>query len=69
MTEDVYGWISLQRNDTKDKRIAELEAALSWYAEQAEGCRKIGSAGDPARHALDHDGGAKARAALLNPHC
>jgi hypothetical protein len=45
-------------------RVARLEKALAWYAEQAEGCRKIGSAGDPARQALDRDGGKRARAAL-----
>lgn len=45
-------------------RNAELEAALRWYAEQVAGCRKIGSAGDPFRHALDADGGHRARAAL-----
>ena len=39
--------------------------ALKWYAEHVEGCRKIGSVGDPFRHALDHDGGKRARAALL----
>lgn len=37
---------------------------LGWYAEQVAGCRKIGSPGDAARHALDADGGEKARAAL-----
>jgi hypothetical protein len=41
-----------------------LRAALKWYAEQAEGCRKLGSIGDPFRHALDADGGKRARAAL-----
>ena len=48
----------------KDERIAKLEHALRWYGEQAEGCRKLGSAGDPFRHALDRDGGAKARDVL-----
>lgn len=43
----------------------ELAEALKWYAEQAEGCRKIGSIGEPARNALDKDGGQRARAALL----
>jgi hypothetical protein len=41
-----------------------LREALEWYAEQAEGCRKIGSIGDPSRQALDDDGGKRARAAL-----
>ncbi|MGH8466506.1 MAG: hypothetical protein ACRER5_20405, partial [Pseudomonas sp.] len=38
--------------------------ALAWYAEQAEGCRKLGAEGDAARQALDKDGGQRARAAL-----
>lgn len=46
------------------RRIAELEEALTWYGEKAEGCRKLGSIGDPARQALDADGGKRARAAL-----
>lgn len=41
-----------------------LRDALGWYAEQASGCRKLGAGGDEFRHALDHDGGARARAAL-----
>jgi hypothetical protein len=53
------GW-----QNAKDERIAELEAALLWYAEQAEGCRKITPDGDIARQALDRDGGKRARAAL-----
>lgn len=47
--------------------LAELDRlrdALGWYAEQASGCRKLGAGGDEFRHALDHDGGARARAAL-----
>lgn len=48
----------------KDNRIAQLETALRWYGEQAEGCRKLGSAGDGARQELDRDGGSKAREAL-----
>lgn len=47
--------------------LAELErkdAALRWYREQVEGYRKLGSVGDPFRHALDKDGGSIAFAAL-----
>ncbi|USY26673.1 hypothetical protein NIZ92_06455 [Alcaligenes sp. 1735tsa3] len=43
---------------------ADWSEALSWYAEQVAGCRKIGSPGDTARQALDADGGKRARAAL-----
>lgn len=45
-------------------RIRELEGALEWYRKQTEGCRKIGSIGDPHRQALDADGGKRATAAL-----
>lgn len=51
----------------RDALLAErdrLRDALGWYAEQASGCRKLGAGGDEFRHALDHDGGARARAAL-----
>lgn len=48
----------------KDAENERLRAALEWYAEQAAGCRKLGSIGDPFRHALDRDGGDRARAAL-----
>lgn len=41
-----------------------LVEALRWYAEQVEGCRKIGHLGDHYRHALDSDGGKRAREAL-----
>jgi hypothetical protein len=44
--------------------VKRLRAALKWYAEKAEGCRKLGSIGDPFRHALDADGGKRGRAAL-----
>jgi hypothetical protein len=46
-------------------RVREMEQALKWYGEQAAGCRKLSQAGDQFRHALDRDGGARARA-LLN---
>jgi hypothetical protein len=42
----------------------DLYEALEWYAEQAEGCRRLTPAGDTARRALDRDGGKRARAAL-----
>ena len=45
-------------------RIAELEAALTWYAKHVPDCRKTGLEGDVARGKLDRDGGSKARAAL-----
>jgi hypothetical protein len=45
-------------------RIAELEAALEWYAPHVADCRKLGRNGDVARGKLDRDGGSKARAAL-----
>jgi len=46
---DVYE-CRLQEKEAENER---LRAALKWYAEQAEGCRKLGSIGDPFRHALD----------------
>jgi hypothetical protein len=41
-----------------------LVQALEWYAEQARLCRLIHSEGDSGRHALQADGGKRARAAL-----
>lgn len=49
---------------TAQPPAAETREALEWYAEQAEGCRKLGYAGDPFRNALDADGGKRAREAL-----
>lgn len=43
---------------------ARLAEALRWYAEQAQLCRKFGSEGDGARHALSADGGKRANDAL-----
>lgn len=43
-----------------------MREALEWYAEQVASCRKIGSAGDSFRHALDADGGKRALAAIRN---
>lgn len=49
---------------TAAQDVAGLVEALGWYAEKAELCRKFGAAGDSARHALDFDGGFRAREAL-----
>ena len=45
-------------------RVAEMEAALEWYGEQARLARLIHSGGDAGRHALADDGGKRARAAI-----
>jgi hypothetical protein len=50
--------------DKQQARIAELEAALEWYAAHVADCRKLGRDGDVARGKLDRDGGSKSRAAL-----
>lgn len=50
--------------DTLTARVAELEKALTWYGEQAEGCRKLGPDGNAARNALDADSGKRAAALL-----
>lgn len=52
--------------DHLEARIAELEAVLTWYGEQARLCRLIHSEGDAGRIALAADGGTRARAALEN---
>lgn len=52
-----------QPTDTAAVERVALDA-LGWYAEQVAGCRKLGSIGDPARHALDADGGKRAQAAI-----
>lgn len=51
--------------ESQAARIAELEAGLHWYGEQSRLCRLIHSDGDAGRHALESDGGERARA-LLN---
>ncbi len=53
-----------EERDTLAKRVAGLEAALEWYGQQARLCRLIHSEGDSGRHALQADGGNRARAAL-----
>lgn len=50
--------------DGVQQRAGDAEEALTWYAEQVAGCRKLGPDGDAARNALDRDGGQRARAAL-----
>jgi hypothetical protein len=46
------------------ERVRVLEEALIWYGEQARLCRLITREGDVGRHALDADGGKRAREAL-----
>jgi hypothetical protein len=41
-----------------------LREELAWYGEQARLCRVTSSEGAPGRHALQADGGKRARAAL-----
>jgi hypothetical protein len=52
------------RTDISQARIADLEAALEWYAAHVADCRKLGQVGDVARGKLDRDGGTKSREAL-----
>jgi hypothetical protein len=52
-----------ERDEARAERDR-LREALVWYEAKVAGCRKIGSIGDPARSALDADGGRRARAAL-----
>lgn len=54
----------IEENDRLEARVRELEEALTWYRDKAEGCRKVTSEGNDARRSLDKDGGDKARAAL-----
>lgn len=42
-----------------------MREALEWYAEQVAWLRKLGVIGDPSRHALDADGGKRARTSLV----
>ena len=44
--------------------VLELREELAWYGEQARLARLIHSEGDAGRHALQDDGGKRARAAL-----
>ena len=50
--------------DALAAKLKVAEEALEFYAKHGEGCRKIGSIGEPSRNALDRDGGKFARAAL-----
>lgn len=53
----------------RNEKVKVLVESLAWYGEQARLCRIIHKEGDAGRHALDADGGKRARAALrdLNP--
>jgi hypothetical protein len=48
-----------------EEQINKKDEALDWYDEHGAGCRKLGSVGDPFRHALDADGGKRAREARM----
>lgn len=60
--EDGIAWLIAAWNRRPDP--SGVVEALKWYAEQVEGCRKLGSIGEPFRNALDADGGKRALAAL-----
>jgi hypothetical protein len=64
--EVVEGWTEtpLYRADQVAEVVERMEAALRWYGEQARLARLIHSEGDAGRHALQDDGGKRARAAL-----
>ncbi len=51
-------------NAAMEARVGALSKALEWYGEQARLCRLIHSEGDAGRHALDADGGKRARTTL-----
>ena len=48
----------------QDAELKRYREALEWYGEQARLSRLIHSGGDTGRHALQEDGGKRARAAL-----
>lgn len=54
----------LAERDALEAENQRLRDALVWYEEQARLCRLVHSGGNSGRHALQADGGAKARAAL-----
>ena len=58
----------LEALKAKDAEIARLREALVWYEEKTHNCRKLVSEGDDARHALNNDGGSRARTALGGSH-
>jgi Lar family restriction alleviation protein len=65
LTASVTAWN--RRSDlhhATERKLAKAVAALEWYAEQTRLCRLIHSEGDSGRHALQADGGEKARAVL-----
>lgn len=49
---------------TSPEVVKELVEALRWYGEQARLARLIHSEGDAGRHAIDADGGKRARAVI-----
>ncbi len=49
------------------EREQRMREALEWYGEQARLCRIVHKEGDAGRHALNNDGGKRARAALGEP--
>jgi hypothetical protein len=55
------------RAEKAEAEVTRLREALGWYETNVANCRKITSEGNDARHALDADGGQRARAALQSP--
>ena len=55
---------ALDMQPTVSPDVAVLVEALRWYSEQTRLCRLIHKEGDAGRHALDGDGGKRARAAI-----
>lgn len=64
LPDEAYAALEAVENAAPQASAENAYKALSWYAEQVAGCRKFGSDGEAARHALDRDGGERARAAL-----
>lgn len=58
------GAMAAARIETLEAENARLREALEWYGEQARLCRLVHREGDAGRHALNADGGSRARAAL-----
>ena len=54
----------IAERDAQAQENARLKAALEWYGAQARLCRLIHSEGNIGRHAIQEDGGKRARAAL-----
>lgn len=53
-----------KERDALAEGVGRCEKALRFYEAHAEGCRKVGSLGEPHCKALNDDGGKTARAAL-----